>query len=48
MGNIADGTAVLVVDGPLAYKEGLWYRVVSTADRLEGWVTVEFLSPAAP
>ena len=48
MGSIADGAQVLVVDGPLDYDDVTWYRVVSTENRLEGWVTVDFLSPIAP
>jgi len=45
MGRIAEGTAVIVVDGPLVVGETMWYRVISTVDRLEGWVAAEYLAP---
>ncbi len=45
MGRIAEGTAVMVVDGPLVVGETTWYRVISTVDRLEGWVTADYLTP---
>ena len=47
MGRIAEGTAVIVVDGPLVVGDTAWYRVISTVDRLEGWVVAEYLSPSA-
>jgi len=45
MGRITEGTAVIVVDGPLVVGEKTWYRVISTVDRLEGWVAAEYLAP---
>jgi uncharacterized hydrophobic protein (TIGR00271 family) len=45
MGSIAAGTAVIVVDGPVVVGQTTWYRVVSTADRLEGWVAADYLTP---
>lgn len=45
MGSIAEGTAVIVVEGPLVVGETTWYRVISTADRLEGWVVADYLTP---
>jgi len=46
MGRIADGTAVIVLDGPLVVGEQMWYRVISTVDWLEGWVAAEYLVPS--
>lgn len=48
MGRIAEGTAVIVLDGPLVVGETTWYRVISTVDRLEGWVVAEYLVPNSP
>ena len=48
MGRIAEGTAVFVVDGPVVVGETTWYRVISTVDRLEGWVAAEYLAPTEP
>ncbi len=48
MGRIAEGTAVIVVDGPVVVGETTWYRVISTADWLEGWVVSTYLAPSAP
>ena len=45
MGRIAEDTAVVVLDGPVEFDEITWYRVVSLEDRLEGWVSVEYLAP---
>jgi hypothetical protein len=48
MGRIDEGTAVVVEEGPLIVGETTWYRIVSMADRLEGWVSGEYLAPTAP
>ena len=48
MGRIAEGSAVVVLDGPVELDEIAWYRVVSLEDRLEGWVSEEYLAPAVP
>jgi uncharacterized hydrophobic protein (TIGR00271 family) len=48
MGRIAEGTAVIVLDGPVTVGETMWYRVISTIDRLEGWVAAEYLAPTVP
>jgi hypothetical protein len=48
MGSIAEGTTVIVEDGPVAVGETTWYRIISTADRLEGWVAAEYLVPTVP
>ncbi|MGC9396357.1 MAG: DUF389 domain-containing protein [Anaerolineae bacterium] len=48
MGHIAEGTAVMVEDGPVVVGETTWYRVISTIDRLEGWVAAEYLALAVP
>ncbi|MEJ5311451.1 MAG: DUF389 domain-containing protein [Anaerolineae bacterium] len=47
MGSIAEGMAVTIVDGPLVIGETTWYRVISMADRLEGWVAAAYLAPTA-
>lgn len=47
MGSIAEGTAVMVVDGPLVVGETTWYRVISMADRLEGWVVADYLASSS-
>jgi len=44
MGSIAEGTAVIVVDRPVVVGETTWYRVISTVDRLEGWVVADYLA----
>ncbi len=44
MGRIAEGVAVMVVDGPVVVGETTWYHVISTVDRLEGWVAAEYLA----
>ena len=48
MGRIDEGTAVVVEEGPLIVGETTWYRIVSMADRLEGWVSGEYLAPTVP
>jgi len=48
MGRIAEGVAVIVMDGPVVVGETTWYRVISSFDRLEGWVAADYLAPTAP
>jgi hypothetical protein len=48
MGRMIEGTAVIVEDGPVVVGETTWYRVISTVDRLEGWVVGEYLVSTMP
>ncbi len=47
VGRLREGTAVVVVDGPVTVDGQPWYRVVSAGDRIEGWVAGDYLVPAA-
>jgi hypothetical protein len=42
---IAEGTSVVVLEGPVTVDDEAWYRVRVEAQRLEGWVSGEYLSP---
>ena len=49
VGRLQEGTMVIVTDGPVTLNEEMWYRVFSAADRLEGWVTADYLAfPTMP
>lgn len=42
---VAEGTSVIVLEGPVTLDDTAWYRVRVEAQRLEGWVAAEYLSP---
>jgi hypothetical protein len=44
MGRIYDGAQVVVLEGPVTVDESVWYKVISQVDRLEGWVSGEYLT----
>ena len=45
LGRVAEGTSVIVLEGPVTIDDVSWYRVRVEAQRLEGWVAGEYLSP---
>jgi hypothetical protein len=42
---VTEGTSVIVLEGPVTLDDTAWYRVRVEAQRLEGWVAGEYLSP---
>lgn len=44
MGRLAEGVQVLVLEGPITIDDVAWYRVQSTEDYLEGWVSETYLA----
>lgn len=42
---VAEGTPVIVLEGPVTVDDEPWYRVSIEAQRLEGWVAGEYLTP---
>ena len=46
VGRLREGTRVTVTDGPVTLEGQTWYRVLSVADRIEGWVVGDYLSGA--
>ena len=45
MGRIAEGSAVVVLQGPVQSGDVIWYQVNAIATHLQGWVSGEFLAP---
>jgi len=45
MGRIAEGSAVVVLQGPVQSGDVTWYQVNAIATHLQGWVGGEFLAP---
>ncbi len=48
MGQLAPGTEVIVLEGPVEFEDEVWYHVHSIPDWLEGWVPEEYLSTVPP
>ena len=44
VGYLWEGTSLIVTDGPVEMEGQEWYRVLSGADRIEGWVAGDYLS----
>ena len=44
MGRIDEGAQVIVLEGPVTVDNDDWYRVISQVDRLQGWVSGEYLA----
>jgi len=44
VGSLREGTAVVVIAGPVTLEGQAWYLVFSTADQIEGWVAEGYLS----
>ncbi|MGC9399641.1 MAG: DUF389 domain-containing protein [Anaerolineae bacterium] len=42
---VAEGTSVIVLEGPVTIDDVAWYRVRIEAQRLEGWVAGRYLAP---
>jgi len=45
MGRIAEGSAVVVLQGPVQSGSVTWYQVNAITTHLQGWVSGEFLAP---
>lgn len=48
MGRVPEGAGVIVLEGPVTVGDDAWYRVLSPANRLEGWVNGASLDATAP
>jgi len=45
MGRIAEGSAVVILQGPVQSGNVTWYQVNAITTHLQGWVSGEFLAP---
>lgn len=46
MGRLPEGTAIVVLAGPVEIGEVAWYRVSAPAVHIDGWVDSAYLAPA--
>ncbi len=44
MGRLADGTRVIVLEGPVTIDDIAWYRISAPVDHLEGWIDGGYLA----